>query len=192
MKTEPDKIFKEFSAFKEEFGNMFSTITLASVKEYWQALKSEVELQQETKDASLEELLVASIIKNMAFGILDDYHERIRLLEGKNSTAKELKHSEEIKYLKTVAIKTVKRLNKELKNENEKLKDTLDTYRNKRGKKWRDKLYDRAKKENSKNDIISKAQALKIAFEQLPDKEEHRIDFNDSFKSISNKYYTLF
>lgn len=67
--------------------------------------------------------------------------------------------------------------------------EKLDTYRNRKNKQWRDKLYDLAYREWTENKNTDKTKALKTAFENFPNKEIYREDFDKHFKSILDKFY---
>jgi hypothetical protein len=75
------------------------------------------------------------------------------------------------------------------KDELEKLKKELALKRNQKGKQWREKLIDDAKKLNKKNPLLSKIQCLKIAFENLPANQKDENDFDSNLKSIQDRFY---
>lgn len=74
------------------------------------------------------------------------------------------------------------------KNKFDQFQTSIDLYRNLKGKRWRDDLYKLAKLVYEENIILKKTQALDIAFEKLPNKEEHRKDFDLHHKSIYEKF----
>lgn len=75
------------------------------------------------------------------------------------------------------------------KDELEKIKKELATKRNQKGKLWREKLFDDAKRLNKKNPLLSKTQCLKIAFGNLPANQKDEKDFDNNFKSIQDRFY---
>ena len=64
---------------------------------------------------------------------------------------------------------------------------------NRKGKAWRDKLYELGKAELKQNKTIdgNKTLALKAAFEKLPDKESRRTEFDNKFPSIYRTFIKI-
>jgi len=63
---------------------------------------------------------------------------------------------------------------------------------NRKGKEWRDKLYELANKEYGNNKHTDKTKALRTGFEKLPEKELYRTEFDLKFDSIYRKFTKSF
>lgn len=113
-----------------------------------------------------------------------DYYSLYDLNE--NQILRMMKNSVEMAWdLSQKDIKEIGRLNQIMKEQ----KKELMTHKNQKGKEWREDLMEPAKLEYQKNTILDKTKALRTAFENMPDKELHRSDFDLMFDSILRKFY---
>ncbi|HOI29917.1 MAG TPA: hypothetical protein PLZ15_09195 [Melioribacteraceae bacterium] len=72
------------------------------------------------------------------------------------------------------------------------LHSVVRSYRNQKGKEWRDKLFKIATDEYNQDPLNNKTTALKRAFEKLSEKELYRKEFDTYFDSIYRKFTSLF
>lgn len=72
----------------------------------------------------------------------------------------------------------------------EKIFEEIASHRNQKGKLWRAKLLEDAKKILKENPRLSKTQCLKIAFDNLPANQKDEKDIDLHFKSILDTFYT--
>ncbi len=83
-------------------------------------------------------------------------------------------------------------LSRNYKNIVHELHSVVRSYRNQKGKEWRDRLFELAIDEYNQDPLNTKTTALKRAFEKLPEKEAFRKEFDTYFDSIYRKFTTLF
>lgn len=72
------------------------------------------------------------------------------------------------------------------------LHSVVRSFRNQKGKEWRDKLFKIAIEEYNQDPLNTKMTALKRAFEKLPEREAFRKEFDTYYNSIYRKFTTLF
>jgi hypothetical protein len=68
------------------------------------------------------------------------------------------------------------------------LEDYFRLHTNRKDKQWREQLYQLADNIYKEQNYMDKTKCLKAAFENLPDKENYRKEFDLKFKSIYDKY----